>query len=165
MENLIIKLNNKYDIKTKININRKPEYGEEYDITIHLLVGDKIIGRITAHDVPLYDGEFKEDLTDSIGILAINPEYRGLNLGNTLICLLKDVYAKNKFNTKYLILSPSDNDLEKFIKSGGKFKNLHKYRTKDKFKLLQFYENVGFKLIKEQVMRVDINDLQCVVSD
>jgi len=149
-------------IKTKVKIERiNPKYGNTYDICIYLCVDNKIIGQITAHDAPLYKGEKKKRNTDSIGVLGVNPEYRGMKLGNMLICLLHNVYIKNKFPVKYLILSPSDRDLDTFIKHNGQFKNLHKYRSKDKFKLLQFYENMGFELIKPQVMKAEISRLKC----
>ena len=162
MNKIINNLKKKHSITTEININKKPKYGNTYDIFICFKKNKKIIGRITAHDSPLYKNEIKEKYTDSLGVLGINPEFRGLNLGYALICLLKHVYKKNNLDDKYLILSPSDKDLEKFIKHGGKLKNLHKYRKKDKFKLLQFYEKVGFKLIDTQVMKVNINELKCI---
>ena len=155
-------LKKKHNITTEINIDKKPKYGNTYDIYIYLKKNNKIIGRITAHDSPLYKDEVKEKYTDSLGVLAVNPEFRGLNLGYALICLLKNVYKNNNFNAKYLILSPSDKDLEKFIKHGGKFENLHKYRKKNKFKLLQFYEKLGFKLIDTQVMKVNIDNINCI---
>lgn len=162
MNKIINDLKKEHNITTEINIDKKPKYGNTYDICIYLKKNGKIIGRITAHDSPLYKDDIKEKYTDSLGILAINPEFRGLNLGYALICLLKHVYEKNNLDAKYLILSPSDKDLEKFIKHGGKFENLHKYRGKNKFKLLQFYEKVGFKLIDTQVMKVNINELKCI---
>lgn len=78
--------------------------------------GEKILGGLTAYELPMYYGNETEIFLYD---MAIHPDHQRKGIGKQLLAFLKDYCAQNKINTFFVLAHEEDTHALEFYHSTG----------------------------------------------